>query len=64
MIVLKDVEKFEQLAKEYKVKYLKSPESRGGYIEPRKDSGASSINMDLVAECLYANIPAYMRIKK
>lgn len=52
MIQLTNTDKFKKHARKKKaVKYVKSPE------ELRLNSGASEMDMKLVYECLYANIP-------
>ncbi len=61
MIQLENAEKFEKLAKNYPIKYIKS-------IDPWQCYKLSSVklektDMKLVLDCLYANIPTELRVK-
>ena len=61
MIELKDLEKFSELAKKYKIKYMQTPE--GEFYELNQQDSTNGIDMDKVNDCLYANVPNKLRIK-
>ncbi len=62
MIEIKNADKFEELAKDYKIRYMRSPEGETYELNQQRNN-QNGIDMNQVNDCLYANVPVDLRYK-